>query len=322
MCIFQKKSTLVGTTHTTRLLHPSKAPLQPDLWVATTRALCCGFCSTSLLVCVSAEGCEVGQWSEWGTCTRRNKTCGYKWGLETRTRHIVKKPPKDTIPCPTIAESRMCKMSMRHCRRGRDVMHQYAKECAVKESVTHIQSCPCSRCTSLLNIKENSPLIPQGCSFLHSEFHLFHVTPRASQSALFLQCLCSRGVHAFATHWTVLFRGGLASASLFCSEQYFSSLVASTLQSPTVSSLECFKVQAADFSQWLFPPVSLTDICGGTQQACHSFKLEVECELVHLGLFFFFFFKVNHFSPKRAKHISWGWWPHVSSALKNKWPCP
>ncbi|KAG1936468.1 R-spondin-2 isoform X1 [Pimephales promelas] len=64
------------------------------------------------------EGCEVGQWSEWGTCARRNKTCGFKWGLETRTRHIVKKPPKDTIPCPTIAESRRCKMAMRHCRRG------------------------------------------------------------------------------------------------------------------------------------------------------------------------------------------------------------
>ncbi|KAG9342789.1 hypothetical protein JZ751_015655, partial [Albula glossodonta] len=61
------------------------------------------------------EGCEVGQWSEWGTCTRRNKTCGFKWGLETRTRQIVKKPPKDTIPCPTIAESRRCKMATRHC---------------------------------------------------------------------------------------------------------------------------------------------------------------------------------------------------------------
>lgn len=60
----------------------------------------------------------MGQWSDWGSCTRRNKTCGYKWGLETRTRHIVKKPPKDTIPCPTIAESRRCKMAMRHCRRG------------------------------------------------------------------------------------------------------------------------------------------------------------------------------------------------------------
>nr|XP_057909732.1 R-spondin-2 [Doryrhamphus excisus] len=70
------------------------------------------------------EGCEVGQWSEWGACTRRNKTCGYKWGLETRTRHIVKKPPKDTILCPTIAESRMCKMAMRHCRRGGSGKHR------------------------------------------------------------------------------------------------------------------------------------------------------------------------------------------------------
>lgn len=70
-----------------------------------------------LMECV--EGCEVGQWSEWGTCSRNNKTCGFKWGLETRTRQIVKKPAKDTIPCPTIAESRRCKMAMRHCPGGR-----------------------------------------------------------------------------------------------------------------------------------------------------------------------------------------------------------
>nr|XP_010954148.1 R-spondin-2 [Camelus bactrianus] len=65
------------------------------------------------------EGCEVGHWSEWGTCSRNNRTCGFKWGLETRTRQIVKKPAKDTIPCPTIAESRRCKMAMRHCPGGR-----------------------------------------------------------------------------------------------------------------------------------------------------------------------------------------------------------
>ncbi|KAF3822692.1 hypothetical protein GH733_008066, partial [Mirounga leonina] len=64
------------------------------------------------------EGCEVGHWSEWGTCSRNNRTCGFKWGLETRTRQIVKKPAKDTIPCPTIAESRRCKMAMRHCPGG------------------------------------------------------------------------------------------------------------------------------------------------------------------------------------------------------------
>ncbi|XP_031446766.1 R-spondin-2 [Phasianus colchicus] len=69
-----------------------------------------------LMECV--EGCEVGQWSEWGTCSRNNKTCGFKWGLETRTRQIVKKPAKDTIPCPTIAESRRCKMAVRHCPGG------------------------------------------------------------------------------------------------------------------------------------------------------------------------------------------------------------
>ncbi|XP_063113847.1 R-spondin-2 isoform X1 [Cavia porcellus] len=65
------------------------------------------------------EGCEVGHWSEWGTCSRNNRTCGFKWGLETRTRQIVKKPAKDTIPCPTIAESRRCKMATRHCPGGK-----------------------------------------------------------------------------------------------------------------------------------------------------------------------------------------------------------
>ncbi|KAF7247001.1 R-spondin-2 [Varanus komodoensis] len=70
-----------------------------------------------MMECV--EGCEVGPWSEWGICSRNNKTCGFKWGLETRTRQIVKKPAKDTIPCPTIAESRRCKMALRHCPGGK-----------------------------------------------------------------------------------------------------------------------------------------------------------------------------------------------------------
>ncbi|XP_056374604.1 R-spondin-2 isoform X1 [Hyla sarda] len=65
------------------------------------------------------DGCEVGPWTEWGTCSRNNRTCGFKWGLETRTRQIVKKPAKDTIPCPTIAESRRCKMAVRHCPGGK-----------------------------------------------------------------------------------------------------------------------------------------------------------------------------------------------------------
>ncbi|XP_026544751.1 R-spondin-2 isoform X2 [Notechis scutatus] len=65
------------------------------------------------------EGCQVGPWSEWAVCSTNNKTCGFKWGLETRTRQIVKKPAKDTIPCPTIAESRRCKMALRHCPGGK-----------------------------------------------------------------------------------------------------------------------------------------------------------------------------------------------------------
>ncbi|XP_043921647.1 R-spondin-2 [Protopterus annectens] len=65
------------------------------------------------------EGCDVGPWSEWGTCSRDNKICGFKWGLETRVRQIVKKPPKDSMTCPTIAESRICRMAIRHCPGGK-----------------------------------------------------------------------------------------------------------------------------------------------------------------------------------------------------------
>jgi len=83
-----------------------------------------------------SEGCEVGQWSEWGTCSRNNKTCGFKWGLETRTRQIVKKPAKDTIPCPTIAESRRCKMAMRHCSGGkRSPCHKNLYELSLTENL-------------------------------------------------------------------------------------------------------------------------------------------------------------------------------------------
>lgn len=120
MCKALKRHTVrrILERHTKRLKHPRK-PRLPRIKAGPGLGFTAHHC-----LCVS-EGCEVGQWSEWGACTRRNKTCGYKWGLETRTRHIVKKPPKDTIPCPTIAESRMCKMAMRHCRRGKNVSQPY-----------------------------------------------------------------------------------------------------------------------------------------------------------------------------------------------------
>ena len=166
LILHQKKRAVQQGPHTKRLQHASKAPSPcikawPGVFELPLNGTLLWFHCTSLFLCVSAEGCEVGQWSEWGACTRRNKTCGYKWGLETRTRHIVKKPPKDTIPCPTIAESRMCKMAMRHCRRGKDVVpfsHMLMCErdiLSVRPNSIHVHF-------TLLwwILKKNSPLIP------------------------------------------------------------------------------------------------------------------------------------------------------------------
>lgn len=197
----------------------------------------------------------MGQWSDWGACTRRNKTCGYKWGLETRTRHIVKKPPKDTIPCPTIAESRMCKMAMRHCRRGKDVTQPYVDVC--ERDTVHF-----GVYTALVDIKENRPRIPQESSFL-SEFHLFHVTLVPSTQ------LCFFTVCVFFVRCTVVFPcvkyQYFSMASLFKpapSLRYIPPPPHSPISLPLLSGI--LQSTNCRFPQWpsLFPPVSSRDICG------------------------------------------------------------
>ncbi|XP_041060364.1 R-spondin-2-like [Carcharodon carcharias] len=66
-----------------------------------------------LMECV--DGCEVGPWSEWGPCLKNQQTCGFKWGSETRTRHILTPSTKDSEPCVALSMSRKCRMKERHC---------------------------------------------------------------------------------------------------------------------------------------------------------------------------------------------------------------
>ncbi|XP_077991436.1 R-spondin-2-like [Glandiceps talaboti] len=59
--------------------------------------------------------CEVSTWSAWGMCLKMGKTCGFKRGLETRTREVNIQPSPYGKRCPTITESKQCRMKPRHC---------------------------------------------------------------------------------------------------------------------------------------------------------------------------------------------------------------
>ncbi|XP_071964617.1 R-spondin-2-like [Antedon mediterranea] len=65
--------------------------------------------------CRRIVDCEVTDWSLWGPCGKNGQYCGYKWGLQARTRDIVVKPTPNGMPCPIISESRQCKLKRRFC---------------------------------------------------------------------------------------------------------------------------------------------------------------------------------------------------------------
>ncbi|XP_016396477.1 R-spondin-3 [Sinocyclocheilus rhinocerous] len=66
--------------------------------------------------CIPTVHCEVGEWSEWGPCSRSGKTCGFKWGEETRTRKVLQNPSPMGSPCPATSETRECLVKRRRCK--------------------------------------------------------------------------------------------------------------------------------------------------------------------------------------------------------------
>lgn len=159
---------------------------------------------------------------------------------------------------------------------------------------------------TVVNIKENSPLIP-----LENSFHLCHVT--------LVPCTqpCFFGVCAFEVHSgvsvheiSVFFHGGLVRASSF-SEVHFSphSPISLTLLSGILQSTN-FR-----FPQWpsLFPPVSMRDICGAhsmyvrllNEQSNLEF-LCVRMQLRDLFLFYLFFSKSKPFLSDGPNTPIWG----------------
>lgn len=75
------------------------------------------------------ETCELGPWSEWSTCTNKGRTCGCKWGLETRVRDVLGSPKEEeeeaAAGCPGLLESRKCRMR-KHCPGGEGAGSRWA----------------------------------------------------------------------------------------------------------------------------------------------------------------------------------------------------
>ncbi|MED6268783.1 hypothetical protein CHARACLAT_026016 [Characodon lateralis] len=75
--------------------------------------------------CHHASECELGEWSQWSSCMKKNKTCGFKKGSQTRVRlplpqiHSVDTSPT-YVPSQTCApetERRKCVVTKMPCAR-------------------------------------------------------------------------------------------------------------------------------------------------------------------------------------------------------------
>uniref|UniRef100_A0A663NDG8 R-spondin 4 n=1 Tax=Athene cunicularia TaxID=194338 RepID=A0A663NDG8_ATHCN len=64
-----------------------------------------------------AQTCEPGPWSEWSACTHEGRTCGCKWGVETRVREVPGATREEGAACPALLETRKCRMR-KHCPGG------------------------------------------------------------------------------------------------------------------------------------------------------------------------------------------------------------
>ncbi|XP_062320664.1 R-spondin-3 [Osmerus eperlanus] len=68
-----------------------------------------------LMECTHQVHCEMSEWSEWSPCSNSGRTCGFKWGEETRTRKVILHPSHLGQPCPPISETKECIVKKRRC---------------------------------------------------------------------------------------------------------------------------------------------------------------------------------------------------------------
>ncbi|KAI4896599.1 hypothetical protein NFI96_032164 [Prochilodus magdalenae] len=59
--------------------------------------------------------CELGEWSQWGPCMKKNKTCGFKKGNQNRRREPTQPPSPATVTGPASASTCAPESETRKC---------------------------------------------------------------------------------------------------------------------------------------------------------------------------------------------------------------
>lgn len=81
-----------------------------------------------------ASECELGEWSQWSTCMKKNKTCGFRKGSQSRFRGplLQAHSPDTTSPasvpsqtCSPQTERRKCTVTKIPCARGKRVTRSF-----------------------------------------------------------------------------------------------------------------------------------------------------------------------------------------------------
>ncbi|KAJ8340830.1 hypothetical protein SKAU_G00331210 [Synaphobranchus kaupii] len=76
--------------------------------------------------CISTVQCELGEWGPWGSCMKKNKTCGFRKGTQIRSREPTHTSGPDAVPslvapatCSPETESRRCTVQKKvNCVKG------------------------------------------------------------------------------------------------------------------------------------------------------------------------------------------------------------
>uniref|UniRef100_T1JBV6 R-spondin Fu-CRD domain-containing protein n=1 Tax=Strigamia maritima TaxID=126957 RepID=T1JBV6_STRMM len=64
--------------------------------------------------CLPKVDCGIDEWSPWGVCAKKGRTCGFKYGFQSRVR-AIKLPSSSAGRCPPITDNRRCRMIHRFC---------------------------------------------------------------------------------------------------------------------------------------------------------------------------------------------------------------
>nr|XP_006639812.2 PREDICTED: R-spondin-4 isoform X2 [Lepisosteus oculatus] len=59
------------------------------------------------------EGCELGFWGEWSPCSHNERSCGQRWGSQSRDRELSRRGPDEATACPPQSETRRCRLKKR-----------------------------------------------------------------------------------------------------------------------------------------------------------------------------------------------------------------